>query len=188
MPNKKGWQIPGFFRGFNMSLWSDIDKREVNQQDFDDLKSIGANLVMIQTNGFLSEDAPYSPSIWRVNGTDTIYYSEMLDKAVDFARESGIHYVITVRTGPGRKDVSKETAESPSTIWTNEYEQQLYGSMLKTMVRRYYSDTLFVGLDINLEPNPLTHLAGKPVEELKNSLKKVKEERDLYFERLNNDG
>jgi hypothetical protein len=96
----------------------------------------------------------------------------VLDEMVTYARNAEIYYIITVRTGPGRRDVAEEPyLDTPSTVWTNPTEQQLYGKMLKEMSQRYLPDTLFVGFDLTVEPNPYDELvAGAPVEMLDSAM------------------
>lgn len=153
------WQSPSYFRGFNMSVWDNYDSREVNQEDFDSLKAIGANLVAIQTQGIYSPEPPYNKSIYWTEGTDTIFHLDMLDKMVEYARNAGLHYILSVREGPGRYDVASENTDK-STIWTNTDEQKLYGSMLKELAARYLPDELYVGIDMTEEPTPLSQLYG----------------------------
>jgi hypothetical protein len=162
------WQQPGFFKGFNMSVWDNNDMREVNQEDFDSLKAINATLVVIQTQGSMDVEPPYGPNIYYQEGDYTVLYIEMLDRMVEFARNAGLMYVIAVRDGPGRIDVSEP---GTSTIWTNAAEQQLYGQMLKEITARYLPDTLFVGLTLTVEPNPFGELWEPPVSQLDSVLK-----------------
>jgi len=148
------WQHPSFFRGYNMGVWNNEEDRPVSQQDFTELKGIGANLVVIQTQGSLLDSVPYSPHIYYTDGIDTILYVDMLDSMVSYARNAGLMYVLSVRSGPGRRDVADEPPLPPSTVWTNPNEQILYGGMLKEMAERYLPDTLFVAMDLTQEPNP----------------------------------
>ncbi|MFH0864715.1 MAG: T9SS type A sorting domain-containing protein [Bacteroidota bacterium] len=161
------WQQPSYFTGFTMSVWDNNDMREVNQQDFDSLKAIGATLVAIQTQGSLDVESPYAPNIYWAEYPDTTFHIDRLDTMVSFARNAGLMYVIVVRDGPGRMDVSEDTG---STIWTNPAEQQLYGKMLKDMAQRYLPDTLFVGMALTVEPNPLGELWEPPIAVLDSAL------------------
>ncbi|NOY57951.1 MAG: cellulase family glycosylhydrolase [Calditrichaeota bacterium] len=162
------WQQPSFFRGFCISDWNNLTDTYVSQAEFNQLKATGANLVIIQTGGFKAVNSPYGPSIWYSEPGYIIYWQDVLDDMVSFARNAKIQYVIAVRSGPGRVDVAED--EGGSTIWTNENEQQLYGEMLKEMANRYLPDTLFVGFDLTVEPNPHGELAGEPVEVLAQAL------------------
>ncbi len=147
------WQTPGFFHGYNMTDWDNQDERDVYPSDFVKLKSIGANLVDIQIEGLWEVDPPYRKHIWWAEDGDTTFYIEILDNMVRYARSAGLMYVITIRTGPGRIDVSDE--ENESSIWTNREEQLLYASMVKRMITPFVEDSLFVGVDPLIEPNPL---------------------------------
>jgi hypothetical protein len=151
-----------------MSVWDNNDKREVNQQDFDNLKAIGATLVVIETQGSMSVEPPYGPNIYYQEGEYIVLHIEMLDRMVEFARNADLQYVIAIRDGPGRIDVSQP---GESTIWTNKAEQQLYGKMLKEMASRYLPDTLFVGMVMVVEPNPLGELWEPPIPVLDSALK-----------------
>jgi len=162
------WNLPGYFKGFTMSVWDNNDMREVNQGDFDSLKAIGASLVVIETQGSMDVEAPYGPNIYYQEGELIILHIEMLDKMVNYARNAGLMYVIAVRDGPGRIDVS-EAGES--SVWTNPQEQQLYGRMLKEMAQRYLPDTLFVGMTLTEEPNPIGEFWEPPINVLDSALK-----------------
>ncbi|MCL5991355.1 MAG: glycoside hydrolase family 5 protein, partial [Bacteroidetes bacterium] len=161
------WQQPGFFKGFTMSVWDIKDMREVNQEDFDSLKAIGATLVVIETQGSMDDKPPYGPNIYYQEGDYIVLHIEMLDRMVGFARNAGLMYVIAVRDGPGRIDVSEQ---GNSTVWTNPAEQQLYGQMLKEMAARYLPDTLFVGMVMTVEPNPFGELWEPPIAVLDSAL------------------
>ena len=158
------WQQPSYFKGFCISDWNNLNETYVAQQEFMDLKATGANLVIIQTGGINAVAAPYGENIWYTDGSETITWQDVLDDMVSFARASGLQYVIGVRSGPGRIDVAED--EGGSTIWTNQQEQKLYGQMLKNMAARYLPDDLFVGMDLDVEPNPHGELAGEPVADL----------------------
>jgi hypothetical protein len=162
------WQQPNYFRGFCISAWNNLKDTYVSQSEFYELKAAGANLAIIQTEGFKSVTSPYSPNTWYSEPGYTVYWQDVLDDMVAFARNTKIQYVISVRTGPGRVDVAED--EGNSSIWKNENEQQLYGEMLKDMANRYLPDTLFVGFDLTVEPNPHDELAGEPVDDLAETL------------------
>jgi hypothetical protein len=166
------WQIPGYFKGFNVSEWSNLEEQPVSQQDFLDLKASGANLAVIQTRGTVLDSFPYGPNIYYSDQYDTVYWQDVLDTMVTYARNSEMQYVITIRTGPGRRDVAEEPyLGRPSTVWTNPTEQKLYGQMLKDICQRYLPDTLLVGIDMTVEPNPYGELAaGVPVEMLDSAM------------------
>jgi len=163
------WQQPSYFKGFNMSVWDNNDDRMVNQQDFDSLKAIGATLVVIQTQGSLQVKPPYGPNIAYQEGDLTIYHIDRLDSMVGFARNAELMYVIAVRDGPGRVDISDDIGTT--TIWKNQTEQQLYGQMLKDMAKRYLPDSLFVGMTLTVEPNPMGEMWEPPISELDSALK-----------------
>lgn len=138
------WQNPAYFRGYNL-----MNEGVKLLQDFVDFKNYGGNMFMIGTRGFVSEDAPYAPIQSNIDG---------VDKYVSYCRQTGIHYVIAVRSGPGAYDTYMESSNQSgeSRIWnTNDtMEQRLYANMLKSIVQRYKGDTLFVGLNILVEPRP----------------------------------
>lgn len=163
------WLQSAYFKGFNITVWDQHEKRQVSQVDFDNLKSFGANVVEIQTRGSMNPAPPYEASIYWREDDLIIYQIDMLDTMVNFARNAGLMYIIVVRDGPGRIDVSEDTGQS--TIWTNLFEQQLYGRMLREMAARYLPDTLFVGMVLTNEPNPLGELWEPPVATLDSALK-----------------
>ena len=161
------WDQPSYFRGFCISDWNNLEDIFVTQEDFIELEAIGANLVIIQSGGTVDEFAPYGPNVWYSEPGDTIFWQDVLDTMVTFARYAEIYYVISIRSGPGRFDVAESDG---STIWTNVNEQELYGKMLKDIAMRYLPDTLFVGFDLTVEPNPLAEITGEPVALLDSAL------------------
>lgn len=135
------WKQPSYFRGVNTT-----NIHVKTQEDFDFLKTTGANLVQIGTLGFQNVDAPYAANEASAATTDSI---------VKFCRNAGLYYTIALRQGAGRRDVSSESNNNASTIWTNPQEQKLYASMVKSVVERFKDDSLFVGINTIMEPNPL---------------------------------
>lgn len=142
------WQDPAFFRGYNI-----LYESQKTLQDFKDFKNYGGNLFMIGTRGFMGEDAPYEIKNEYIAGTDGL---------VDLCRQTGIYYVIAVRSGPGAYDTYLESSnQSPeSRIWNNGNltEQHKYGDMLRMIVQRYQNDTLFAGINVVVEPRPKVRL------------------------------
>ncbi|NOY05552.1 MAG: glycoside hydrolase family 5 protein, partial [Chlorobi bacterium] len=165
------WQQPGFFKGFNISEWNNVLDQGVVQAEFDSLKTMGANLAIIQTQGFRDEFT-FGKHIYDIDEGDTTYWQDVLDTMVTYARNAGgtgIPYVICVRTGPGRTDVAEDKGSS---IWTNPEHQRRYAQMLREMAQRYLPDSLFVGFDLIQEPNPFGDvLFGVPVRELDSAMK-----------------
>ncbi|HYF03907.1 MAG TPA: cellulase family glycosylhydrolase, partial [Patescibacteria group bacterium] len=135
------WKTPSYFRGVNTT---NINAK--TQADFDFLKNTGANLVQIGTLGFQDVTPPYDYNPESAATTDSL---------VKFCRQSGLHYTIALRQGAGRRDVSWENSNGASTLWTNVEEQRLYASMVKSVTERYKGDSLFVGINAIMEPNPL---------------------------------
>ncbi len=140
-PKFDKWKSPSFFRGVNVT---NINIK--TQKDFDDLKASGANLAQIGTLGFQNVEAPYAANEASAATTDSL---------VKFCRTSGLYYTIALRQGAGRRDVSGESSGNSSTIWTNSEEQKIYSSTIKSVVERYKNDSLFVGINTLMEPNPL---------------------------------
>ena len=131
-----------YFRGYNI-------ENEHVYQDYVDFKNYGGNLFHIGIRGFLAEDAPYATVQSSINSTDAI---------VNHCRQAGIYYVIAVRSGPGAYDTYLESSgqTGESRIWNtgNTTEQTLYANMLKSIVERYKNDSLFVGINLVVEPRP----------------------------------
>lgn len=138
------WQNPSYFRGYNV-----LYESPKTLQDFIDFKNYGGNLFHIQPDGFLACDAPYNIVQANIDGCDML---------VNFCRQAGIYYVIGMRSGPGAYDTFDESqgTTGESRVWNsgNITEQTLYSEMLKMVVERYANDTLFVGLNIMIEPRP----------------------------------
>ncbi|RYE12896.1 MAG: hypothetical protein EOP45_22085, partial [Sphingobacteriaceae bacterium] len=77
-PKFEKWKKPSFFRGVNVT---NITIK--TQQDFDDLKAAGANLVQIGSLGFQSVEPPYAPNESSAASTDAI---------VQYCRKAGLYY------------------------------------------------------------------------------------------------
>ena len=142
------WEQPSYFRGFNVGLWCAESDCEKTQDDIIDLKNTGANLVQINVYGagFRYPEYPYEINYEGI---------EWITRLVNFCRNAEIYYIIAVRSGPGRFDVSDEM-NSP--IWEDEsYTQvEMYGKMLKEIAKAFLPDSLFVGLNLTVEPDPFS--------------------------------
>lgn len=138
------WLQPSFFRGYNI-----LYETPKTQKDIIDFRNSGGNFLQIGTRGFFSEDYPYNLVPENISGTDSL---------VKFCRNAGVYYVIAVRSGPGAYDTYYETQgiTPASRIWEkdNSKERKLYSEMLKMIVSRYEPDSLFVGINIIVEPRP----------------------------------
>ncbi|MBZ0202328.1 MAG: cellulase family glycosylhydrolase [Ignavibacteria bacterium] len=142
------WQQGSYFRGYNV-----LYESPKSVQDFIDLKNYGGNLFHIQPDGFFAVDAPYDLVQDNIDGADLL---------VNFCRQAGIHYVIGMRSGPGAYDTYDESQGTvpESRVWNsgNTVEQQKYAEMLQMIVQRYANDTLFVGINLVIEPRPKVKL------------------------------
>jgi len=163
------WQEPSYFRGFDVGYYCSEGECEKTQQDFDDMKSFGANLAQINVyaEGFREIEYPYEPDEEGI---------ELISEMVDFCRNAQLYYIIAVRSGPGRYDVSDDL-ESP--IWHKDstYAVAMYGKMLKEIVQEFANDPLFIGLNLTVEPDPFANEGYEPVE-LKEAL--LDNDIDLY--------
>ena len=162
------WNTPGYFKGFNAGYWSSHDDHEKSIKDILALKATGANLIKINIYGGTVEwMAPYREKKEAIR---------WLHRMIEMAREAGLYYVIDVRAGPGRMDVSDE---HQSTIWTDEEEQKQYAQMLVDYVRKYGDDPLCVGLNLMVEPNPLWKEIENDSIELSQDLKEAVNKRGM---------
>ena len=143
-PRYDKWIDPSYFRGYNI-----LYESPKSLQDFIDFKNYGGNVFHIQPDGFLAVDPPYAPVQANIDGCDML---------VNLCRQAGIHYVIGMRSGPGAYDTYDESQGTvgESRIWNdgNTVEQDLYAEMLRMIVMKYGHDTLFVGLNMVIEPRP----------------------------------
>ncbi len=143
-PKFDKWQEGSYFRGYNV-----LYESPKNLQDFIDFKNYGGNLFHIQPDGFMATDAPYDLVQANIDGCDML---------VNFCRQAGIHYVIGMRSGPGAYDTFDESqgTTGESRVWNtgNVTEQSRYAEMLNMVVQRYSGDTLFVGINLVVEPRP----------------------------------
>ncbi len=110
------------------------------------MTSSGANLAQINVygEGFRDFSKPYD-----INEVGKQHIICM----ASYAHNAGLYYTIAVREGPGRYDVAKGK-ESP--IWTDQQMQEKYGLMLKEIAAEFLEDSLFVGLVLTVEPDPLS--------------------------------
>ncbi len=140
------WKRPSFFRGFNIGYYCSESDCYKSQEDFDALKALGANLAQINVygEGFRDFSSPYD--------IDQVGKQHIICMAT-YAHNAGLYYTIAVREGPGRYDVAKDK-ESP--IWTDRQMQEEYGIMLKEIASEFLVDSLFVGLVLTVEPDPLS--------------------------------
>ncbi|TAL67135.1 MAG: T9SS type A sorting domain-containing protein [Bacteroidetes bacterium] len=154
------WKKPSFFRGFNL-----LPIATHTIEDYRDLKATGANLAQLGIDGFDSVDTPYEVNAGAIDATD---------RMVRFCDSAGLYYTITVRSGPGRRDVywESEGGAPKSTIWKNKQEQNKYAQMLREIVSRYKDDTLFVGIGTMVEPNPLFDQLNINAQMLRTALEK----------------
>ena len=138
------WATPGYFRWFNSGYWSSHDDYAKTLKDITAIKDTGANLIKINIyGGTVNWKSPYKTNDEAMG---------WLDLMIKMVRKARLYYIIDVRAGPGRKDVSEEHI---STTWSNKKEQIKYARMLKGYVKKYGNDPLFVGLNMMVEPNPL---------------------------------
>lgn len=153
------WKIPSYFRGFNIGYYCSESDCYKSQEDFDALKATGANLAQINVygEGFRYVSIPYD-----INQAG----KERIICMASYAHEAGLYYTIAVREGPGRFDCAKER-ESP--VWTDHSIQEEYGLMLKEIAAEFLDDSLFVGLVLTVEPDPLSD-DWDNVSELKSAL------------------
>lgn len=163
------WQQASFFRGFDVGYYCSEGECEKTQQDFDDMKTFGANLAQINVyaQGFREIEYPFE-----INEEGIALISEM----VDFCRNAELYYTVAVRSGPGRYDVSDDL-DSP--VWHKDSTNTvaMYGKMLKEIAQEFANDTLFVGLNLTVEPDPFANEGYEPAE-LKVAL--LENEIDLY--------
>jgi len=155
----KKWEKPSFFRGFNIGYYCTNSDCYKTQEDFDALKASGANLAQINVfgEGFRDFSSPYDINLQG---------KQHITCMASFAHNAGLYYTIAVREGPGRYDVAKG---SDSPMWTDELMQEQYGLMLKEIAAEFMDDSLFVGLILTVEPDPLSS-NWNSVDELKSAL------------------
>lgn len=151
------WLQPSFFRGFDVGYYCSKSPCVRTQQDLFDLKNTGANLAQINVYGesFRYPEYPYAE-----NPVGRASITEM----VNFCRTAGIYYTIANRVGPGRYDVADGVPSHVSTIWRKDstFQVAMYGKMLKEIVSGFLNDTLFVGLNLTVEPTPLAEFYLSP--------------------------
>ncbi len=170
-PNKKYelWTTPGYFRGFNIGYWSNHGDRPRKIEDLKAIRALGANLLKLNLyEGFRRNTPPYDEI------TDNMRDLKLL---IEMCRKTGLYYVIDVRGGPGRRDVSDEVFRD--SIWKDKAVRKKYAEMLQKIVRLYGKDPLFAGLNIMIEPNPLWEYIEKEKIETPEELEKEMERQKI---------
>lgn len=139
------WKQPSFFKGFNVGYYCSNSDCIKTQEDLNALKSSGANLAQLNVYGagFRFSSSPYDVDD---EGKNAIICM------ASYAHNAGLYYTIAVREGPGRYDCSDEE-ESP--IWKNREAQEAYAGMLQEIAIEFMNDSLFVGLVLTVEPDPV---------------------------------
>lgn len=157
------WQQPSYFKGFNIEQhgWYELQNRFLNQQDFIDMKSTCANLVVITSFGTWEENSPYPKKLCGTNCLST-FVEEWIDTLVTYAKGAGLYYVISLRSGPGFLDGDSITTRD--SIWKSSVMQQRYASMIKEISARYLGDSLFVGIAPMNEPHPFPMYYNAPID------------------------
>lgn len=123
------------------------------QADFDKLASWGCNYVNISHAGLYTVNPPYQVSQDAVDSLDSLL--AMVQAADMFA-------VITLRTGPGRSEMTfqrdgigdwVDPADVIETLWTDQTAQDAWADMWRHTANRYKDNPIVAGYDLLCEPN-----------------------------------
>lgn len=120
----------------------------ITNQDIQDLRNQGANLINASYPGIFAEEPPYL-----VNPTTLKY----LDDLIGWAEEVGIYVVIHFRTGPGRNEGAILLEGEPDfAVWSDQAAQDAWIEMWRFTAERYRGSPVVVGYDLMVEPHPNT--------------------------------
>lgn len=117
------------------------------QSDFDGLSKLGANLVSISHPGIFNEDSPHTLNQDAVKN---------LDSLIEKAKRAKLFVVISMRTGPGRKEEGFSASIFDSKnhkVWTDRSMQDAWVEMWRTLALRYRDHSNVIGYGLMVEPN-----------------------------------
>jgi len=128
------------------------------QADFDQLASLGANMVVLSTPGLYTISPPY------VLDTQA---QDNLDDLLTKAENANLFAVISFRTGPGRSDYTFYRDGAGvwypadyliETVWTSQAAQDAWVAMWHYTAQRYRTHHAVIGYDLMVEPNSIVLL------------------------------
>lgn len=129
-----------------------------DQEDFDSLAGLGANVVTISMPGLFTVDPP-----WELDPD----VQGMLDDLLSMICRSGMFAVIAARTGPGRNEFGFHSAAwsrgvdfGDHSMWELAAAQEAWIDMWRHTAERYGSNPVVVGYYLMVEPNASDVIAG----------------------------
>ncbi len=119
----------------------------IGQQDVQDLRDMGANVINASYEGLFEQQPPY--------GLDAERQQEM-DDLIAWAEDVGIYVVINARTGPGRNEAAIQVGlglPTLTTVWTDRSAHDAWIDMWRYMADRYADSPVVIGYDLMVEPH-----------------------------------
>lgn len=130
---------------------SDTCEGPTTQQDVQDLRDLGANLINASYPGVFGEDPPYE-----VNSATLGY----LDDLITWAEEADIFVVIHFRTGPGRNEAAiAGEGDALYDVWTDQEAHDGWIEMWRFTAERYRENPVVAGYNLMVEPHVNTVIA-----------------------------
>jgi hypothetical protein len=124
---------------------ADTCEGPTTQQDVQDLRDLGANLINASYPGVFGEDSPYD-----VNSATLGY----LDDLITWAEEADIFVVIHFRTGPGRNEAAIVGDGDPLyDVWTDRETRDGWIDMWRFTAERYRENPVVAGYNLMVEPH-----------------------------------
>jgi len=169
------WKVETQLRGINICLvdiYPELDGDSFGtgavgpiftQKDFNELRNLGANIVIISYPGLFTSAPPY-----KLDKARQAY----LDKLINMIAKADMFAAITFRSGPGRSRMSMHWGEDNvtdpkngwfprkyynETLWDNHLEgnkaRKAYIAMCRHTAEHYRENPVLVGYDPLIEPN-----------------------------------
>jgi hypothetical protein len=136
----RGANIFGQQKYATTGAWSPVYK----QQDFHDLRALGANFVDLSVPGPYDVRPPYARRL---------DFLGMLDRYIDYAAIARLYAVISCRTAPGRGegDITGDGLSDRS-LFSSSSPQSAFVTMWQEVASRYAGRAHVVGYDLLVEP------------------------------------
>lgn len=143
------WQVDGFLKGANVHPYkhfSSYSMREpITLDDLQELKSLGANIVVANYPGVFTYYPPYE--------IDSLHLMN-LDSIVSYSKESGLNLILALRSGPGRSlQVFDNEGREDELLFHDQTAKNKYVEMCQFIAERYKENDHIIGYNFMLEPH-----------------------------------
>lgn len=119
----------------------------VTEEDFADIKSMGANSIRLSLNTYKDFENELAPFTYKENNF------EKLDRVIEWAEKYNLYVIISMRQSPGGHNTSPHSGNfGLNQLWiTNDYQKRLTG-LWEKIALRYANRSIVVGFDLLNEP------------------------------------